>query len=533
MKKLSLFMAFIMMISVVFVGCGRSTDPGTTEPIGSTTETKPVDSTNKTAKEAVTIVHRAGPNGFDPNTGAGGAMSAYMLSYLIFDRLMEKDPETGEFLPSLAESWERIDDTTFQFKLRDDAYFHNGEKLTAADVVYSFVTAATNPAAASSFKMIDPENTKALDETTVELKLNYSFGALFSLLSGPRGSIIPEAYTEEVGADYATVHPVGTGCMKLDELVTGDRVVLSRNEDYWGEKPSYKTFTLRFISEASTRAVEVETGSVDGSLYIEGNTIDALQASPKVQVLSGPSYTYIQLQLNCLYQDQLSDEVRQAMLMAIDTKALTKAVYGEYGAAEVVPSALTCGDLGIEHVYNPEKAKELLAASDWDFEKGVIDFYCTNTVDVAACSEVVANMWTQIGLTVKIHSVDSAGWSALYEGGESTLKNVSASMISNTCTNGDVAFIAANLHGYTYTMNNIEAVGDQADLYQIINESATLYEESERTAMYAELFTELQARGIEMYLASPHNIQACYGDVEGFYVAPNNMPDLSGMTVWE
>ena len=122
----------------------------------------------------------------------------FTVGTLIFETLIKKD-ENGKFIPWLATEWELVDDTTIVFKLRDDVTFHDGSKMTAEDVVYSLALGATSSFSKTVFSSIDPENTKALDEYTVELKLLNPYAPLFEALASFRGAILCKAARESMG----------------------------------------------------------------------------------------------------------------------------------------------------------------------------------------------------------------------------------------------------------------------------------------------------------------------------------------------
>ena len=156
-----------------------------------------------------------------------------------------------------------MDETTIVFHLRDDVYFHDGNRMTAEDVIFSLCYGAQSNFTSTLFGAIDPENTKALDDYTVELKLLYAYAPIMDAIACYRGAIISKAAFESMGADEFGRAPVGTGPMKFSQWVAGDRIELVGFDEYWGEKPAFDNMTIRFILEDSSRAIELETGGVD------------------------------------------------------------------------------------------------------------------------------------------------------------------------------------------------------------------------------------------------------------------------------
>lgn len=181
------------------------------------------------------------------------------MQRVVYDTLVVQN-ENGEIVPGLAESWEVIDDLTVRFHLREGVKFSNGQELTSEDVVYSLQRATTEPGSASMFSSFDGENTKAVDPYTVDICVKQPFAAIYNYLASSRGDIICKSAMEEMGGEAYGRQPVGTGPFVLSEWNTGDSLVLTRNENYWGDAPAYDKLTFRIITEAANRTIELETG---------------------------------------------------------------------------------------------------------------------------------------------------------------------------------------------------------------------------------------------------------------------------------
>ena len=193
-------------------------------------------------KDNVTVVLKGEPSNIDPHGNT--ELVAMETQVQIFETLVKKD-ENGEIVPCLAERWEQIDDCTTRFYLRDDVTFHNGEKLTADDVVYTIQRATEMPSSAAIFSAFDGENTKAVDDLTVDVVTKEPFAAVLNYLASTRGGIVCKKAVEEMGDDAFGRAPVGTGPFMFDNWVTGTSITLKRNDNYWGDKPAYSTLTLK------------------------------------------------------------------------------------------------------------------------------------------------------------------------------------------------------------------------------------------------------------------------------------------------
>lgn len=141
------------------------------------------------------VALQAEPQTIDPY--AASHDTTFISSEAVFESLLKS--VDGELVPWLATGYEQVDDLTIKFTLRDDVYFHDGNKMTADDVVFSLCYGATSNFTSTLFGAIDTENTKALDEQTVELKLKYPYAPLFEAIACHRGAILSKTAYETMG----------------------------------------------------------------------------------------------------------------------------------------------------------------------------------------------------------------------------------------------------------------------------------------------------------------------------------------------
>ena len=138
-------------------------------------------------KDEVVAVLKAEPSNIDPHGNT--ELVAMTTQVQIFETLVKKN-ENGEIVPCLAKSWEQVDDKTVRFHLRDDVTFHNGDKLTADDVVFTIQRATEKPSSAAIFSAFDATNTKVVDDLTVDVATKQPFAAIFNYLTSTRGGIV-------------------------------------------------------------------------------------------------------------------------------------------------------------------------------------------------------------------------------------------------------------------------------------------------------------------------------------------------------
>ena len=194
------------------------------------------------AKE-LTIALASEPTAMDPhfhNLGPNNALAAH-----IFDSLILTD-EKQTLLPGLATSWKPINDTTWEFKLRQGVKFHDGSPFTADDVIFTFKRAPDVEGSPSSFGTYTKGKTlKKIDDHTLQIITERPYPLMPNDVSTIH-IISTEKGTGAKTADYNSGKAaIGTGPYKFKEYVPGDRIVFTRNENYWGKKPEWTEVTIR------------------------------------------------------------------------------------------------------------------------------------------------------------------------------------------------------------------------------------------------------------------------------------------------
>lgn len=357
--------------------------------------------------DAITIVVTEQPDSLDPCM-LGRSQSSRIFQQNVIETLTEVDPSTGQVNPRLAVSWERKDDLTWVFHLRENVKYHDGEAFDAKALIYSInrmlndsIECVARSKFFVGFEIVPTE----IDSYTVEIKTSVPKPIFPTLVS-----TIP-IVSPNTPIDAATNDPVGTGPYDFVEWISGERIELVRFPDYWGGTPDVAKATYVWRSESTIRAGMVATGEADVTPVIAAQ--DA--TNPETD------FPYPNNEVSTLRIDQtfapLNDvRFRQALNLAIDREALAT-IFG----ADVKPAA----QLVHPHVvgynpdlkpwpYDPEKAKELLAAAradgvPVDTEITIIsrpDGYPGSTESV----EAMMAMWSEVGINTKILSLEVAEW---------------------------------------------------------------------------------------------------------------------------
>ncbi len=334
---------------------------------------------------------------------------------LIYGSLLRVDAATLKIGPSLATSYTTsADGKTWTFKLRRGVKWQRGYgEFTCADVQFTW-DFNKNPANHSFWQtqasIVD--NVSCPDPYTAVFHLTAPFlGFTWNVVDvePSTGWILSKAAWDKLGRDGYEKTPVGTGPYMLQSLVPTQDIILVRNPDYWGPRPSVEEIDFKAIADSQTAALGVKTGSVDIS------SVDAVIAqqyahTPGVHVVNRPAFFTDFLEINMTVKPFDDVRVRQAMRYAIDYKGLVSTVlrgYGRPGYAGLMMPGMDGYDASVNppNTYDPDKAKALLKEAGVSLP--IQGFFTTynDTKDVNAAQYVAANL-SQVGINMQARPLE-------------------------------------------------------------------------------------------------------------------------------
>lgn len=430
-KVLSLVLVLVLAGSIL-AGCGNS---NSTPASGAASTGGSQGTQGSQAKDSLNVVTYADPIGVFPlhvDYSADKTRDGVFFQQ-VYDTLFRLDAE-GNPEPWLATEYEVSEDgLEWTFTLRDDVYFHNGEKMTAEDVVFSWETAlAENPTAATSM-LNGLAAGEVIDDTHVKATLSHVSPAFLNMLCTQMGVIINKAYYEEVGgAEGYAAHPVGTGAYKFVSRTSGEKIVLEANEDYWAGAPAIKNVQISIISNISTQFLSLESGDADVVINADLSSCTKLQENSPVTWDSTGSTTRTLISFGWT-KDYIRDDLnlRMAIQSAIRKEDLLAGVLfgqGKILDIDVVTGFPTSPDEGTYTVipYDQEAAKEYLAKSNYDGRELEIYVITGSTCEKAA--QIIQGQLAEVGIKVAVVPCDNATFS-------SAQRNASADMNISDNTN--------------------------------------------------------------------------------------------------
>ena len=339
----------------------------------------------------------------------------------IFDTLVTND-EQSRSTPGLAESWRVIDDTHWEFRLRQGVRFTDGADFTAADAIAS-IRRATDIPSTASFRTYTRgiKTMTAPDPHTLLIETHGPDPLLTNSLSRVR--IISARFADAPSGDFNTGKAaVGTGPFVFKEYVPGSHVALTRNEGWWGPKAVWTEVLLRTVTDPGSRLATLLAGDLDLIESVPAQGSERLKADARFQLIRGISSRLVYVAMDQrrevtpfitdkdgkpLSANPLRDvRVRQALDCAINRQALVERVMdgNAVAASQFLPTGAPGTAPGLEPTrYDPERAKALLsqAGLPQGFRltmHGPNDRYINDSRIVQA----VAQMFNRVGIETKV-----------------------------------------------------------------------------------------------------------------------------------
>ena len=324
---------------------------------------------------------------------------------------------SGEHMPLLATSWEISEDGLhYTLHLRDDVFFHNGDKMTAEDVAWTFNT--IGPTSTGAQLLGNYGSAEATGDYTVVITLTAPNAAFLNGLAGRFSLIVNKSLYEEIGEEGYNQHPIGTGPYKFVDRVSGDRVTLVANDDYWGEAPAIRNVIFRVMSDANTQIIALESGDIDVLIRANVGMLTRM-TSPNVTYSVTDAASIGALQLNLNNGITSNYLFRQALQYGINREEINLGVFegqATTGYIPIAPNFTAVPDPGTYKVieYDSERAKELLAESGYNGEEFRLITVSGTTNEVA--SQIIQGQLIELGVNCQVAAMDSASYFAVNEG---------------------------------------------------------------------------------------------------------------------
>ena len=507
MKKIMSLLLALVMVLALLAGCGsKPSNDGQGGAPGT--------------RDSLTVAVTAEPKSLDAH-GANDSTST-MIKHLVYDTLLKK-AEDGSASPGLVESWEYEDDLTLNLHIRQGVKFHNGEVLDANDILYNIKRAQGSDFTNWIVSTVDLEQSKVVDENTLQLKLTKPTGALLSQLCF---LYIVDEQTIENGGDMEET-PIGTGPFVFDQWYRGDRIDLKTNTGYWGTVAPFNTLVMRVIGESSSRAMEIESGGVDIAINIASNDMANLEANPEVSLMKKAGYSNSFIGLNCSLEPFNNKALRQAINYALDREAIVSAVYNGTGSVANGPIAPTIWgyDPSLKgYEFDIEKAKALMAEAGYPngFEVTLTISDSQERVDIA---EMVQNQLGKIGITVTVEPLENATYLDRIIAGSCQMFILG--WVTNT-GDADYGMYEPFYTGQPTWCNTAIYGNPEVDKLLDIGQQST--DSDVRYDAYCQAQQLIVEDAPWVFLCNKEETAACRSDIQGFQVPPSGRYEFNTIT---
>lgn len=352
--------------------------------------------------------------------------------------------------PGLATEWKRIDDQTVELKLRQGVKFHNGEEMTAEDVVFSFSrermfgnTEAKNRTTLKAFEKIptprpgkelpaeivavarrawpDLLRVEAVDKYTVRFYNATPDVTLEGRLARYGSDIMSRKGWEDAASylDWAR-KPITTGPYKVVEFRPDNMLVLEAHDEYWGGRPPIKRIRFVEVPEVPSRIAGLQSGQYQFACDIPPDQIAQIEKDPKFEVQGGTILNHRLTVFDKNHKQLQNPLVRRAFTHAIDRQAIVDSLWA---GRTKVPAGLQWDYYGdMFHAdwkvpeYNPKLAQDLLKQAGYKGDAipyRLLNNYYTNQ---NATAQILVEMWRSVGLNVEINTKEN--WTQIMERGE-------------------------------------------------------------------------------------------------------------------
>jgi len=492
----------------------------------------------------------------------------------IFETLVALKPGTTEPVPGLAESWEANDDgTVWTFKIRQGVKFHDGTDLDAEAVCfnfdrwYNFSGPLQNPGATYYWQVVfggfatfdkdsgAPEESlykscMAMDASTVMLTLTKPSATFIPALSQQAFSIASPKALQEFKADEGTVdadgvfspsgtfsteNPIGTGPFKFQSWTRNDRVVLVRNDDYWGEKAKIDELIVRPIADNAARLQALQTGEIQGYDLVEPQDIATIEGDSNLQIIDRPAFNVAYVGFNIGRKPTDDPKVRQALAYGLDRQAVVDNFYS--GRAVVAkefmpPEVVGYADDVPTYDYDPERAKQILTDAGYTLPVPIEFWYPTDVSrpympDPKRNFEAFAASLNKSGFKV---TAKSAPWNPDYLGRVNGGTAGNAYLIGWTGDYGD----ADNFIG-TFFQSPQKAWGTTEkplpEIEKLLNDAEIETDESAREALYQEANRKIMTELPGVPYAHSRPALAFSAKVKGYVASPTTNESFATVTI--
>ena len=513
-KRIIGFLLLIALLSTVLCGCGDgSTATGSEAAQNSGSAGADVQNGEITVGIAQDL-----DDSLDPHLAVKAGTREILFN--VFEGLLKPTPD-GDLEPAIAESYTLSEDrTVYTFTLRDGVKFHNGETVSADDVVYSIKRCADSSEGAplvAAFSVI--QSVEATDAKTVKITISEPDNEFLSYLTT---AILPRDYDQQDTA------PVGTGPFKFVSRTAQDSIVLEKFDGYWGTPAYLDKVTFKIIENADALVLALQSGAIDLCAHLTTTQIAQI-SSGNFKILEGTMNLAQALYLNNAVAPFDNEKVRQALCYAVDKQEILDLAFDGYGTpigSSMYPKLKAYFDDSLTNYYTKDvdKAKALLAEAGYPNGFDMTITVPSNYQPHVDTAQVLTEQLKAIGVNATIAPVDWNTWvSDVYTGRK----------FQSTVVGVDAPYMTARamLERFQSKAGNNFINYSNADYDALFSKALLATDDAQRIGFYKQMEANLTEHAANVYIQDMADLVAIRSDLDGYRFYPIYVMDLSTVHV--
>lgn len=433
----------------------------------------------------------------------------------IYEGLL-KPNSNGELIPAVADSYDiSTDGLTYTFHIRDGVKFHNGNLVTAEDVLYC-IDKNADPSSvagyASAFSNIEDCYADGPDIVITLKNKDTDFLQYMTM------AIIPKDNSNQ------SINPIGTGPYKFVSRTPQENIILKRFDEYWGEKAYIEDVTLKICANADTVVMDLIGGSVD--LFARITTAQALQLqNSNFDILEGTMNLVQAMYINNEVEPFDDIRVRQALCYAVDPAEIIDIAFDGKGTeigSSMFPAFGKYFDESLNDIYNPDIDRARTLLSDAGYPDGF-----TFTIKVPSnyqphidTAQVIVEQLKKVGIDAKIQLIEWDTWlSDVYVGRdfEATVVGIDASMMT----------ARALLERFTSASGKNLINFNNSDYDSTFAKAVSTVDDAEATACFKECERILAENAANVYIQDLAELVAINKKYTGYEFYPIYVLDIA------
>lgn len=480
---------------------------------------------------------------FDPTRVSD--MESFQVAIQIYEGLVRFKKDSTEVEPCLAESYSVSEDgLTWNFKLRENVKFHDGNPLTSSDVKFSIMRQIdeTHPhhlkgmmkyskllfgdKSTTETALVDTVETP--DSHTVVIKLVRPYTPFLKNLALPAAAVMNEKAVSTQGLDANTTAS-GTGPFQLAAYERDQRITIVKNPHYWEEPAQTDSVVFRVLRDPNTRLNSIRRGKSDITGGIDPNSLQLIENNPDIAVVSKPSLNTGYLALNNKRKPFDDPRVRLAMNYAIDREFIVEKLFNNTSveAKTIIPPGMVGHNSSLEGFpYNPEKAKQLLAEAGYP-QGFKVKFAAHdrpriyNPVGIRLAERIQRDL-ARVGIEAEIDQMEFPTFLSRQKA-----RDYQMSMSGWISDNGDPDNFIYELAGRGDNDSNYS----NPPMTELMRKASSEPDESKRAEMYKAIEAEIAKNPPFIYLNNAKQIMAVRKRVKNFIMHPTGTNFLKNISV--